>query len=153
MNKVKFLSAGLLMYLLMSVNGVQAQSIFDKWVALKDFHEVMSQTFHPMEDGNLEPIKTRSLEMSEKATLVNKDVPAEFNTPEITDAAKRLDEGCKNLNEIISKNATDDEIKKSLTSMHDVFHEIAGLCSDTDKHDAEKSKTDKTETEISDPSK
>lgn len=153
MSKVKFISAGLLMYLFMSVNGVQAQSIFDKWEALKSFHEVMSQTFHPMEDGNLEPIKTRSLEMSEKAAMLTKDVPAEFNTPGITDATKRLDEGCKNLNTMITNNATDDEIKKSLVSMHDVFHEIAGLCSDADKHETDKSSTDKKESEISDPSK
>ena len=153
MDKAKILSVSFLMYLLMSLNGVQAQSIFDKWEALKSFHEVMSETFHPLEDGNLEPIKTRSLEMSEKASMLTKNVPAEFNTPGIVDAARRLDDGCSNLNEMITNNASDEEIKKSLTSMHDVFHEIAGLCSDTDKHETENSNKNNTEKEIPDPSK
>ena len=31
------------------------------------FHEVMSKTFHPAEEGKLDPIKTRSYEMVQKA--------------------------------------------------------------------------------------
>jgi hypothetical protein len=153
MSKVIFVLSGLALFLILNAPAVQAQTVFDKWTALKNFHEVMSQTFHPMEDGNLEPIKTRSLEMSEKAALLNKDIPTEFNTPAIADAAKRLEEGCKTMNDMITNNASDDEIKKSLISMHDVFHEIAGLCSDAAKPDTDKSKTDKSDTEKSDPSK
>ena len=153
MRKVIFVLSGLVLFLILNAGAVQAQSAFDKWPALKNFHEVMSQTFHPMEDGNLEPIKTRSLEMSEKAALLNKDIPAEFNTPGINDAAKRLEEGCKTMNDMITNKASDEEIKKSLISMHDVFHEIAGLCSDSAKPDTDKSKTDKSETKKSDPSK
>lgn len=52
---------------LVAIQEVSAQSIFDKWVELKAFHGVMSQTFHPSEEGNLELIKTRSEEMAEKA--------------------------------------------------------------------------------------
>jgi hypothetical protein len=37
-----------------------AQSTFDKWPAIKEFHDVMSETFHPAEEGNLAPIKLRS---------------------------------------------------------------------------------------------
>jgi hypothetical protein len=32
-----------------------AQSTFDKWPAIKEFHDVMSETFHPAEEGNLAP--------------------------------------------------------------------------------------------------
>ena len=153
MRNVTFVLSGLVLFLILNAGAVQAQTTFDKWTALKDFHEVMSETFHPMEDGNLEPIKSRSLEMSEKAALLNKDIPAEFNTPGITDAAKRLEEGCKAMNDMVTNKASDEEIKKSLTSMHDVFHEIAGLCSDQTKSETEKSKTDKSDTEKPDPSK
>jgi len=41
----------------------------DQWPALKTFHEVLSQTFHPSEEGNLEPIKSRSEELMNKAAL------------------------------------------------------------------------------------
>jgi hypothetical protein len=127
------LAIPVLMFLFLSSDS-QAQSVFDKWPALGSFHEVMSQTFHPMEDGNLEPIKTRSAEMSEKANLLSaSEIPAEFNTPQITDAVKRLEDGCKLMNESIAAGAGDEEIKASLIKMHDVFHEIAGLCVDEHK--------------------
>ena len=38
---------------------VQAQQKA-KWKELEAFHEVMSKTFHPAEEGKLEPIRTRS---------------------------------------------------------------------------------------------
>jgi hypothetical protein len=44
----------------MAINAVSAQSTFDKWPAIKEFHTVMSQTFHPAEEGNLQQIKARS---------------------------------------------------------------------------------------------
>ena len=107
-------------------------STFDKWAALKDFHGVMSQTFHPAEEGKLEPIKTRSGEMVEKATALAKSaIPAEFNTPKITDAVKRLQSGSKDLDKLVkNKKTTDADITKSITALHDVFHEIVGLCRD-----------------------
>jgi hypothetical protein len=40
------------------------------WAELKEFHGVMSQTFHPAEEGKLDPIKTRSTEMVEKAVAL-----------------------------------------------------------------------------------
>ena len=38
-----------------------------KWTEKDAFHEVMSKTFHPAEEGKFEPIKARSGEMLEKA--------------------------------------------------------------------------------------
>jgi putative intracellular protease/amidase len=107
-------------------------SIFDQWAALKTFHGVMSQTFHPAEEGKLEPIKTRSGEMLEKANALSKSaIPTEFNTPKILDAVKRLQSGSKALDKLVkNKKTTDAEITKSITALHDVFHEIVGLCKD-----------------------
>ncbi|MBL7813834.1 MAG: DJ-1/PfpI family protein [Saprospiraceae bacterium] len=107
-------------------------SIFDQWAALKTFHSVMSQTFHPAEEGKLEPIKTRSGEMLEKANALSKSaIPAEFNTPKINDAVKKLQLGSAALDKLVkNKKTTDAEITKSITALHDVFHEIVGLCRD-----------------------
>ncbi len=105
-------------------------SIFEQWTALRNFHGVMSQTFHPAEEGNLQPIKTRSSEMAAQAEVLAKSaIPTEFNTPKILDAVKRLQSGSKALDKLVRKQkASDDEIKKSLAALHDVFHEIVGLC-------------------------
>ena len=127
-NKMKKVSLFIVFSLLACLS--QAQSIGDKWKELKEFHGVMSQTFHPSEEGNLEPIKKRSTEMAEKAaTLAKSAIPKEFDTPKVRDAVKRLNEGGKKLDKLVkSKKASDEQIKKDLAALHDIFHEIVGLC-------------------------
>jgi len=39
---------------------------------MDDFHEVMAKTFHPAEEGKLEPIRNRSQEMQDKAAAWEK---------------------------------------------------------------------------------
>lgn len=102
---------------------------FDDWPALKDFHKVMSQTFHPSEEGNLEPIRKRSGEMVEKANLLAKStIPAEFNKKEVVAAVQKLAVDSKKLNKLVKSKKSDKELTEALTKLHDVFHEIIGLC-------------------------
>jgi hypothetical protein len=111
-----------------------AQSLFAKWPELGAFHGVMSQTFHPSEEGNLEPIKTRSGEMVEKALALSKsDIPADEDSKAIRSAVRRLKKGSKALHRLVAAKAPDAEITRSLAGLHDVFHEIVGLCVD-EKH-------------------
>ncbi|WP_448518926.1 hypothetical protein [Rhodoflexus sp.] len=109
---------------------VRAQSIFDQWAELKSFHSVMSQTFHPSEEGDLKPIKARSKEMADKAkVLAQLPIPASFNNPDIQKAVQTLAKDSKSLHRLVkSGKATDEQIKKSLSDLHDVFHQIVGLC-------------------------
>jgi superoxide dismutase len=103
----------------------------DSWQALKDFHMVMAQTFHPVEDGNFGPIKERSGEMLGKAQLLaSSKVPASFQSAAITKALKDLVTGSAALDKLVQKKAKDEKIKESLTKLHDTFHVIQGLCSD-----------------------
>jgi hypothetical protein len=127
MKKIAFFIVLLVFVLSQQAN---AQSIFDKWSELKTFHNVMSETFHPSEKGNLEPIKTRSGEMAEKANLLAKSViPTEFKTGKIQVAVKKLQKDSKTLNKLVkNQKSTDVQIKNALSSLHDVFHEIVGLC-------------------------
>jgi Skp family chaperone for outer membrane proteins len=116
---------------IVSFNAINAQSTFDKWPAIKEFHEVMSQTFHPSEEGNLEPIKTRSEELMNKAASVLKsDIPAEFKTGAILASAEKLQLKSKALHKLVQSKGSDADIKKSLAELHDVFHEIVGLCAE-----------------------
>ncbi len=106
-----------------------AQATFSKWPAIKTFHGVMSQTFHPAEDGNLEPIKTRSSEMVQKADDLSKtEIPSEFNNPKVLAAIESLQLKSKVLDKMIQDKATDEAITNFLGEIHDVFHEIVGLC-------------------------
>lgn len=114
--------------LLIFAGGLQAQSM-DKWPALKDFHGVMSATFHPAEEGNLQPIKSRSQELADKAAgLLKTDIPAEFRTNAILASAEKLQLKTKNVNKLVQSKASDADITKALTDAHNVFHEIVGLC-------------------------
>jgi hypothetical protein len=131
MKSLKFLPV---LFFFLVVSNLSAQTTFEKWPAIKTFHGVMSQTFHPAEEGDLNPIKTRSEEMVQKAEALSTEaIPAEFKTPAITASVKKLQAGSKSLDKLIKAKGTDKEVLAAITSLHDVFHEIVGLCSE-EKH-------------------
>ncbi len=103
----------------------------DSWQALKDFHMVMAQTFHPAEEGNFKPIRERSGEMlSQAKLLLNSKIPTSFQSPEIKKALTDLVDGSMKLDKLVSKKAKDVKLMESLTKLHDTFHVIQGLCSE-----------------------
>lgn len=102
----------------------------DSWQALKDFHMVMGQTFHPAEEGNMAPIRARSQELQDKAiALKNSKIPASFDTPEIRKAIDDLVKGATEINKLNTKKTKDVILKEKLIKLHDTFHIIQGLCS------------------------
>jgi FMN phosphatase YigB (HAD superfamily) len=97
------------------------------------FHEIMSKTFHPVEEGKFEPIKTQIGEMVKKATAWKKSTaPEGYNMKQIKGDLKALVKGAKGLEKIIKSNAADNVIKEKLTALHDVFHTIVGKCTGED---------------------
>lgn len=125
----------MLIFFLLTSFGAFAQGNLDKWPAVKDFHTVIAATFHPAEEGNLEPVKARSQELFTKAdALLKTDVPAEFRTKAILDAADRLRTQAERLNRYVQAKRPDAEIMKELTSLHDTFHEIVGMCTNNKEH-------------------
>lgn len=116
---------------LVSLNSLSAQTTFDKWPAIKEFHEVMSQTFHPSEEGNLQPIKARSEELMNKAAAVLKsDMPEEFKTKTIFASVEKLQLLSKTVYKLVESKASDADIKIALSDLHDVFHNIIGQCAE-----------------------
>lgn len=108
----------------------------DNWLALKDFHKVMAQTFHPAEEKNFEPLLTRSGELYAKAILLkNATPPASANNPKVQDALTRLEKQCLLIHQLAqkpSKNqaAKNEQLFEQITKAHDIFHEVEGLCHD-----------------------
>jgi hypothetical protein len=127
---MKHLKTVAVLSLIFVANTISAQSTFEKWPAIKGFHEVMSQTFHPAEEGNFAPIKARSEEMMTKAALLQKDIPKEFKTDAIVASVGKLETKSAALNKLVASKADDKVILKSITELHDTFHEIVGLCSE-----------------------
>lgn len=129
MKKLSLLIIGLFLVL-------AGTSVFagEKWPELEAFHKIMSATFHPSEEGNFEPIRTRIGEMVEAAAKLNTTaVPAEFNKPEILEAATKLEADARILEEKIKASATNEDINKDLIVLHDTFHKIVGLCNPKDE--------------------
>ena len=106
-----------------------------EWAELKGFHKVISQTFHPAEEGDFKPIRERSGELMEAATTLNDSkAPEEFNKPEIKEATQALAVKTKDLHQLIQGDVSDEQLMKSLNDVHDTFHTIVGLCK-PGKHD------------------
>jgi uncharacterized coiled-coil DUF342 family protein len=112
-------------------NPAQAQKKA-KWAEMDAFHEVMSKTFHPAEEGKLDPIRQRSQEMVDKAVAwQNSIAPEGYNKDAVKKSLKKLVKGAKELHKMVQKNGADAELKKELSELHDVFHEIMEKCEDT----------------------
>lgn len=106
----------------------------DKWAELESFHEIMSQTFHPAEEGKLQPIRKLAGELAARSQQwLDSKPPKVYDAPEIKAILVKLNIESKALADNIAKGATDDQIKKDLTALHDRFHEIMGACREEKK--------------------
>lgn len=106
----------------------------DKWAELDAYHNVMSQTFHPAEEGKLEPIRKHAGELAEKAKQwLESKPPKVYDSADIKALLVKLNAESKTLADAIAKGAKDEQIKKDLTALHDRFHEIIGACRDKKK--------------------
>lgn len=108
---------------------------FDDWQEIRDYHKVMSQTFHPSEKGDIQPIKQRSQELVTSAEKLSKSkIPTEFDNKNIRDAVEKLYVNSKKLHKMVQNKKSDASITKALNDLHDVFHKIVGLCLNDEEH-------------------
>ena len=119
----KIMTLVLAVFVFAGMNSVKAQKA--KWNEMEEFHTVMSQTFHPAEEGKLEPIKTRSGEMLTKAKAwKSSDAPEGFNKKAVKKLLNDLVKGSKELDRMVKENAADAMLTEKLSKLHDIFHEI-----------------------------
>lgn len=106
-----------------------------QWAEWTTFHGVMSTTFHPSEEGNLEPIRTRSEEMVAKAEAWQKSTPPkDFDKPAVKELLVLLVKESKELDAKVKAKASDEELKTALAALHERFHSIVGACRNEDEH-------------------
>jgi hypothetical protein len=118
----------------LSLISIQAQEKTE-WKEMNDFHGVMGSTFHPAEEGNLQPIRTRSQEMVDKAIAwKNSSAPAGYDKKAVNATLKKLVKGTKEIDKMVKSNTADKELVARLTTLHDVFHEIMEKCRKDDHH-------------------
>lgn len=99
------------------------------WAELDAFHKVMAQTFHPAEDGNMQPILTRSAELALGAkALMKSKAPADLQSKKLKSSMKSLVKQTASLNKMVKKGKPEADIKTALFAVHDTFHTIMGEC-------------------------
>lgn len=103
--------------------------VFAQWPALDEYHAVMSKTFHPAEEGNMEPTKTNARLLAEKAKLLSKSaIPESLNKPGIKALVSKLEQESAALAKMVTAKKTDANLKEAIFALHDRFHEIMGKC-------------------------
>lgn len=117
----------LLLTLFISSIAVQAQKA--EWKEMKDFHTVMSATFHPAEENNLRPLKEKAADLVAKAKLWQQSaVPDGFNTIITKPILKKLLQQCEEIKRSVKNKKPDTVLKEQITAAHETFHEIMEKC-------------------------
>lgn len=99
------------------------------WKEMEDFHAVMSATFHPVEDDNLQPVKEKAGDLLQRAMDWQKaTVPQGYNGEATKPILKKLVKQCKSLKGAVEKKKSDAELKKMITEAHEIFHQIKEKC-------------------------
>ncbi len=115
--------------LFFAMNTISAQSITDKWKQMHDYHELLSKTFHPAEEGNFSAIKLASEDLVAKAELLDvKTMPQELRTSRVDETIFLLKKQTKVVSELVTNKAPDAEIMRAFQNLHDVFHRIVEMC-------------------------
>jgi hypothetical protein len=113
----------------------KAEVKLEEWKEIELFHNVMAETFHPMEEGDMKPILTRAQEMADKAKAWQTSTPpARFaGNDSIKIVLTKLVTDSQALADLVKKKGKDAQIKKDLSALHDTFHDAAHRCNQVDK--------------------
>jgi hypothetical protein len=126
---MKYIKSLLAIVAFFTISSVSAQSITEKWKQLNDYHELLSKTFHPAEDGNFDPIKNSSEDLVVKAEALDlKTMPQELRTSQLDETIAVLKKQTKTVNDLVQKKAPNAEIMRAFQNLHDVFHRIVEIC-------------------------
>lgn len=109
------------------------------WKEMKAFHSVMAKTFHPAEEGKLQPLRDNAADLMVKAkTWRASAIPAGLDKDKVGSSLDRLLGKCEEIERAVNAKKTDAELKTLITQAHDIFHEVAEKCQPGDhKHDHE----------------
>ncbi len=120
--------------LMTTLSAAFAQTGKPAWQEMKTFHSFMSSTFHPAEDGNFVPLKSKADSLLITAKLWQASPIASNYKPVETKAAlQKLVKQCTLIKTAVKKNASDEKLKKLISDAHDIFHTIVGECRKADE--------------------
>ncbi len=119
---------------LLVANAGFAQQKKATWKEMHDFHAVMSKTFHPAEEDNLQPLRdSAALLVTRAKAWQSSAVPEGYKADVTKPILKDLVKQCTTIQKAVKKGKADAELKVLITKAHDIFHEIMEKCRD-EKH-------------------
>ncbi len=112
-----------------TLNSVSAQTFTDEWPQIKDFYEILANTFQESEKGNFNTIKSSSLILLAKAEgLSIEGMPADYRNPKTLETLLALKKQTKHVDDLINQNVPNSEIKQAIKTLYDIFHSIVAIC-------------------------
>ncbi|MEO8761747.1 MAG: hypothetical protein ABI388_09900 [Bacteroidia bacterium] len=100
-----------------------------EWKELKDFHGVMSKTFHPAEEGNLQPLKDNSTDLVAKSkTWQASAIPTDYKKEETQKVLINLVAKCEEVDKAVKAKKSDADLKKLINEAHEIFHQLVEKC-------------------------
>ena len=116
----------------LSVSGIAQKP---EWKQMEEFHSVMSKTFHPAEEGNLNPTKENAANLTIKAKAwESAPVPKGYDAAIAKPILKKLVASCEAVEAAVKAKKSDKELTSLITKAHDDFHEIKEKCMVGEKH-------------------
>lgn len=92
---------------------------------------IMAETFHPLEEGNLQPIKTRADELVKIANQWSSSKPPRnLSTTELKKQIATIETMSESVAKLVKSNAADEQIISKMNELHDQFHKVVGICND-----------------------
>lgn len=100
------------------------------WPEMKTFHELMSASFHPVEENNFTPLRTNADNLFKAARTWQKSaIPQDKFKPKETKAAlSKLVIDCAAVQKAVIANRSNEDLRILITKAHDTFHTIVGEC-------------------------
>jgi hypothetical protein len=127
--KIKLLAVTLLA----TVSMAFAQKSKSTWPEMKTFHSFMSSTFHPVEEGDFDPLKAKADSLLIAANLWQASaIPGDFKPAETKAALSKLVAKCQVIQKAVTSKQSNENLKKLITEAHDIFHTLAGECRKAD---------------------
>lgn len=111
------------------LTGIVCHAQKAEWKEMHDFHAIMSATFHPSEENNLQPLRDSAGVLVDKARAWQKSATPQGYDKNVTQPIiKRLVAECEAIKAAVKRNKPDAELKPMIAKAHDTFHEIMEKC-------------------------
>ena len=108
--KKKIVVFSMLLLTMLSTSFAQQKK---EWKEMKSFHTIMAKTFHPTEEGNVQPLKDSvDILVAKAKQWQSSQVPEGYNAKTTKPILKKLVKQCTTIKKAVAAKKSDEELKK-----------------------------------------